>query len=180
MRTVIGISGASGTIYGLRLLENLPGEKHLIVSEGARFILKKETECSLKHLNRMADYHYDNSDIAARISSGSYGFDAMAVVPCSLSTLSKIATGISDNLITRVASVCLKERRKLVLVPRETPLSTIHLKNMHELSVAGAIILPAMPAFYGSPKSVDDMVNFVVGRILDVLGVENSLYERWK
>jgi 4-hydroxy-3-polyprenylbenzoate decarboxylase len=180
MRVVVGITGASGIIYGLKLLENLKVEKHLIMSKNGKKILEYETEYKIEEVKKLADYYYENEDLFAKISSGSFKFDAFAIVPCSASTFSKIANGIADNLITRVASVCLKERRKLIIVPRETPLSTIHLQNLAKLSELGAIILPAMPAFYHKPKKIDDLVSFVVGRILDVLGIEHELYERWR
>jgi 4-hydroxy-3-polyprenylbenzoate decarboxylase len=179
MNTVVAVTGASGIIYGLRLLENLPGNKTVIVSDDAAMIAKTELGIGKREIHAEADSHYENDEMYAPIASGSVKFDSMAIVPCSTSTMSKIACGIADNLTTRVASVALKERRRLVLVIRETPLSSIHLDNMHRLSVAGATVMPACPAFYPSPRSVDDMVNFMVGRILDELGVENDLYRRW-
>lgn len=179
MKIVIGVTGASGVIYGVRLLENLKEEKYLIVSENAKKIMEYETEYKIKDVEKLAGHYYENNDLFPEISSGSFIFDAMVIVPCSMSTLSKIANGISDNLITRTASVCLKEKRKLVIVPRETPVSTIHLQNMAKLSENGAIILPAMPGFYPKPANVDDTINFVVGKIMDCLGIENNLYKRW-
>ena len=179
MTTVVALTGASGSIYGIRLLKALRGHKTVIVSDDAAAIAEQETGLGREEIESLGDGHFSNSDLAAPVSSGSVKFDAMVIIPCSASTMSKIACGIADNLITRVASVALKERRKLVLVVRETPLSTIHLSNMERLSSAGAVILPACPAFYPSPKTVDDMVDFVVGRVLDVLGVENRLYKRW-
>ncbi len=179
MKIVIGITGASGVIYGVRFLENLKEEKYLIVSENAKKIMEYETEYKIKDVEKLAEHYYENNDLFPDISSGSFMFDAMVIVPCSMSTLSKIANGISDNLITRTASVCLKEKRKLIIVPRETPVSTIHLQNMAKLSENGAIILPAMPGFYPKPANVDDMINFVVGKIMDSLGIENKLYKRW-
>lgn len=179
MRTVVALTGASGSVYGVRLLESLPGRKTVIVSDDAATIALEETGLSRAEIEALGDEHFSNSEMAAPISSGSVRFDAMVIAPCSASTMSKIACGIGDNLITRCASVALKERRRLVLVVRETPLSTIHLSNMERLSAAGAVILPACPAFYPKPRTVDDMVDFVVGRVLDVLGVENDMYERW-
>jgi 4-hydroxy-3-polyprenylbenzoate decarboxylase len=179
MNTVVGITGASGIVYGLRLLESLPGRKTVIVSEEAERIADVELGVSKREMISKADAHYENDDLFSPLASGSVSFDSMAIVPCSTSTMSKIACGISDNLVTRVASVALKERRKLVLLIRETPLSAIHLENMHKLSLAGAVIMPACPAFYPEPKSVGDMVDFVVGRVLDELGVDNDLYKRW-
>lgn len=179
MRTVVALTGASGSIYCIRLLEELPGWKAVIVTEDGAAIAEIETGMSRGEIESLADEHYDNSDLAAPISSGSVPFDAMVIIPCSASTMSKIACGIADNLVTRAASVALKERRTLVLVVRETPLSAIHLGNMERLSTAGAVILPACPAFYPRPKTVDDMVDFIVGRTMDVLGQKNDLYGRW-
>lgn len=179
MKIVIGVTGASGVIYGVRLLENLKEEKYLIVSENAKKIMEHETKYKLDEVEKLAEHYYENSDLFPEISSGSFMFDAMVIVPCSMSTLSKIANGIGDNLITRTASVCLKEKRKFILVPRETPLSTIHLQNMAKLSENGAIILPAMPGFYPKPENLDDIVTFVVGKIMDCLGIKNNLYRRW-
>lgn len=179
METVVGISGASGIVYGTRLLESLPGKKTVIVSKDALKLAKLELDFDLDDIQGLADKHYENDDMEAPIASGSVRFDSMVISPCSTSTMSKIACGIADNLMTRVASVALKERRKLVLVVREAPLSGITLMNMERLACAGAIIMPACPGFYPRPKSVDDMVNFVVGRTLDQLGLKNDLYRRW-
>jgi len=179
MKIVIGMTGASGATIGLRLLEVLDAEKHLIISEEARKIIELETELSGEDAETNADLVYENSDLGSALSSGSYRYDAMVVAPCSMSTLSKISTGISDNLITRCASVCLKEHRPLVIVPRETPISAVHLRNMAYLAELGAFVLPASPAFYPRPKSVEDMIDFIVGRVLDVLGIDNDLYQRW-
>ena len=179
MRTVVGITGASGTIYGVRLLETILGSKTVIVSADAAKLAKTELGMSRRDIHALADEHFENDDLEAPISSGSVRFDSMVIAPCTTSTMSKISCGIADNLITRVASVALKERRKLVILIRETPLSTIHLWNMERLSAAGATIMPACPAFYPKPKKVDEVVDFVVGRVLDELGMENSLYSRW-
>lgn len=180
MHTVVGITGASGIVYGVRLLEALPGKTSVVVSADGIGIAKEELGMSSKDLHSLADAHYENGNLFSPLASGSVRFDAMVIAPCSASTMSKIACGIGDNLITRIASVALKEHRKLVLVVRETPLSAIHLGNMERLAAAGAVVMPACPAFYPRPKSVDDMVGFVVGRVLDVLGVENDLYRRWE
>lgn len=181
MKVIVGITGASGVIYGVSLLDHLRKrvEVSLIVSENAKKIIGYEVGKNAIEIKKLAKYAYENDDLFAPIASGSMKFDAMVIAPCSMSTLSKIAWGISDNLITRVASVCLKERRKLIIVPRETPLSTVHLENMMKLSAAGALILPAMPAFYPKPKNVDDVVNFVVGKILDALEIDHNIYRRW-
>jgi len=150
------------------------------IHNNAEKIALMETGKTRADIHRLAEAHYSNDDMYSPLASGSVRFDSFVIAPCSTSTMSKIAAGIADNLITRVASVALKERRKLVLLLRETPLSTIHLSNMERLSQAGAIIMPASPAFYPRPRSVDEMVDFVVGRVLDELGVDNDLYARWK
>ncbi|MCU0859699.1 MAG: UbiX family flavin prenyltransferase [Thermoplasmata archaeon] len=179
MKTVVCITGASGSAYGVRLLTALPGRKSLIVSEDGARIAKEETGMDLKEIEALADESFDNDDLEAPIASGSSRFDAMVIAPCSASTMSKIACGIADNLITRTASVALKERRRLLLLLRETPLSLIHIQNIERLTLAGAIVMPACPGFYPRPESVEDIVDFVVGRVMDQLGVENSLYARW-
>ena len=179
MRYIVAITGASGAIYGIRLLEELPGEKHCIISDSGLKILEFETEKDIAYLEKLAKV-YRESEIESSFASGSFRFDAMVIAPASMNTVGKIAHGIADNLITRTASVALKERRRLVIVPRETPVSAIHLRNLTILAESGAdIVLPA-PAFYNRPKSVDDMVNFVIGRILDLLGIEHELYKRWE
>ena len=180
MHVVVAITGASGIAYGVRLLEAMDCEKSLILSEDGAKLLKLETDKKPQDLRKLATHNYKNSQMEAPIASGSRGFDAMVICPCTMSTASKIAAGISDNLITRAASVAIKERRTLVLVPRETPMSTIQLRNLVTLSEAGAVILPAMPAFYGKPQRIGDLVDFIVGRVLDVLEMENTLYRRWR
>ncbi|MCK4948953.1 MAG: UbiX family flavin prenyltransferase [Thermoplasmata archaeon] len=180
MRIIIAVTGASGMPYATTLLRELKAEKHIIVSENAVKVIERESDIGLEEMRALADLAHDPADMTAPMASGSARFDAMVIVPCSMSTLSKIACGIADNLICRTAQVFLKERRRLVLVPRETPLSSIHLENMKRLSDCGATVLAAMPAFYTRPSTVADMVNFVVGRILDSLGVEHSLYEPWE
>ena len=180
-RVVVGVTGGSGSILAVRFLENLTEvEKHLVISEHAEIVLREEAGIDREYLNKLADYVYDDGDIAARISSGSFIFSSFVIIPCSISTLGKINSGISDTLITRVASVALKEHRRMILVPRETPLSTVALRNMAELSAMGVIIAPAMPGYYTHPKTADDMINFIVSRILDLVGVENNLIRRWR
>ncbi len=142
-------------------------------------VLRLETEWTPADVRKLSTRNYPNGNMAAPIASGSRPFDAMVICPCSMSTGAKIASGISDNLITRAASVALKERRRLVIVPRETPMSSIHLRNLATLAEAGAIVLPAAPAFYGKPQKVGDLVDFIAGRVLDSLGIENRLYRRW-
>ncbi|MEM4161165.1 MAG: UbiX family flavin prenyltransferase [Thermoplasmata archaeon] len=182
MKAVVGITGASGAIYGYRLVEvlsSLKQEVFLVVSEHGEKVLEYEVGEKWVEVKKKVRATYTNNHLSAAIASGSAKFDACIVVPCSMNTLAKIAHGIADNLITRTASVCLKERRPLVLVPRETPLSRIQIEAMLKACDAGAVILPAMPGFYGNPKSVDELVDFIVGRILDVLGIENKIYGRW-
>ncbi|MCL5731213.1 MAG: UbiX family flavin prenyltransferase [Candidatus Thermoplasmatota archaeon] len=180
-KVVVGITGASGSILAVRLLKELRDEEiHLVMSDNSKKVIKFETGMDPSELESRADFVYQDSDVGARVSSGSFIFDAYVIVPCSISTLSKIAAGISDSLITRVASVALKERRRFVIVPRETPLSSITLENMLKLSVNGVLVLPFMPGFYTKPRSVDDMVNFVISRLLDAIGVENKISSRWE
>ena len=179
----MGISGASGVQYGVRLLDVLKEKgcrTHLIVTDSARKIIEIETDYPLKEVEKLASYVYEPRDFNAPIASGSHLFDAMVVVPCSMGTLSGIACGSSDTLITRSADVCLKEKRRLVLVPRETPLSLVQLRNMVSAAEAGAVILPACPAFYSQPKSMEELVDVLVGRVLDLCGVKNDLSRRWE
>lgn len=183
MRIVIAMTGATGAVLGIRLLEalgQLGVETHLVLSEWARATIKIETDMSVVDVRALASHAYSARDLAAGISSGSFRTDGMVVCPCSMKTLSAIRIGFSDNLITRAADVTLKERRKLVLVPREAPLSEIHLENMHYLARAGAVIFPPTVAYYGRPASVDEVTDYVVGRIIDQLGIEHSLITRWK
>lgn len=180
VRTVIGISGSSGVAYAARLLEVVRGEKILVVSENAKGILEHEGPATFEDLRSRSSVIYEDDDLFAPISSGSQKFDSMVIVPCSQSTLAKVANGIADTLITRAASVAMKEGRRLILVPRETPVSAIMLENELKLSRLGVMILPANPGFYHRPLTVADLVDFVVGKILDQLGQENSLYTRWK
>ncbi len=183
MRVVVAITGASGVIYGIRLLEELNKqdiETHLIISRNAQNIIRYETSYKVEYIESIADNFYDERELDAIINSGSFQFDTMIVVPCSMKTLSAISNGYADNSITRVADVTLKERRRLVIVPRETPLRTVHLENMTSLSREGAVILPAMPGFYHNPETLDDQVNFIVGKILDTLGISNNLFTKWK
>ncbi|HJW96869.1 MAG TPA: UbiX family flavin prenyltransferase [archaeon] len=181
-RIIVGISGASGSILGVRLLQALKGkaETLLIITETAQKILEHETGLSVRQVENLASKSYNNSDFFAPVASGSFKTDGMVIIPCSMKTLAGIASGFSDNLLLRTADVCLKERRKLILVARETPLSYIHIKNMETASKAGAILLPPVLSLYSKPKTIDDMVNHIVGKALDVLGFENSLYKRWK
>lgn len=184
MRLIIAITGASGVIYGKRLLEVLYNKKietHLIISDAAEKIIEHELDAKRKDLEKLASYVYSVDDLTAPIASGSFKTDAMIIMPCSMKTLAGIAHGYAENLILRVADVMLKEKRKLILVPRETPLNLVHIGNMLKLArQEGVIIAPAMPAFYHKPASVSAIVDFVVGRILDLLDIEHTLYARWK
>jgi 4-hydroxy-3-polyprenylbenzoate decarboxylase len=182
-KIVIGFSGASGIIYGIRLLEVLHSiniQTFLIVSEWAKKNIEIETDKTLEYVKSLSSINYDNSKLDASVSSGSFLHDGMVIVPCSMKSLSSIANGYDDTLISRAASVTLKESRKLILVPRETPLSRIHLENMIKLQDAGAIILPAMPGFYHKPSSIDEIVDHLVGKILDQLKIKHDLFRRWK
>lgn len=181
LRVVLCITGASGVIYGVRLLEELSkiSEVHLVISKNARKILELETDFREEDLRKMASRCYEEDELEAPISSGSFRYDALVISPCSLRTLAAIANGLSDNLITRTAEVAIKERRKMILLIRETPLSSIQLENMKKLADLGVTIMPASPAFYHRPSSVEELVDFIVSRILDHLGIENSLVRRW-
>jgi 4-hydroxy-3-polyprenylbenzoate decarboxylase len=180
MRRVVAITGSSGVIYGIRLLQELEGEKLLVISEMGKRIISTETDLELRDVEAMADRVYDNSDLFASIASGSFRHDGMAICPCSMNTLAKVSGGMADNLISRAASVCLKERRRLVVVPRETPMDAIMLDNQARLASAGAVVLPACPGFYRRPASIEEAIDFVVGKVLDALGQDNDLYHRWQ
>jgi len=183
MEIIVGISGASGVIYAIRLLETLKDlnvKTHLVITKVAEKVIKSETNLTKSEIIALATHYYDINDLMAPISSGSFKTDGMVIVPCSMKTLAGIATGYSSNLLLRAADVTLKEGRTLVLVPRETPLSTIHLLNMYKVAQAGAIILPAMPAFYHKPKTIDNLINYIVGKILDAFNLEHKLYKRWE
>jgi flavin prenyltransferase len=182
-KIVIGFSGASGIIYGIRLLEILHSiniQTYLIISEWAKKNIEIETDKTLEYVKSLSSVNYDNFKLDASVSSGSFLHDGMVIVPCSMKSLSSIANGYDDTLISRAASVTLKESRKLIIVPRETPLSRIHLENMIRLQEAGAIILPAMPGFYHKPSTIDEIIDHLVGKILDQLKIEHDLFKRWK
>jgi len=181
MLFVVAVTGASGSIYARRLLEELKRGGHdtlLLVSDEAKNVMKHEEE-DIERFTELASGAFSEREMDSPASSGSVRTDGMIVVPFSMKTVSCIAHGLSDNAITRAADVTLKERRRLILVPRETPLSIVHLTNLLRVAEAGAIVLPAMPAFYTKPKSIDDIVNFIVGRILDLLNLPHSLFPRW-
>lgn len=179
VRFLIAITGSSGAVYGVRLLRALRGEKLLVMSGTALKIIEHELHMKPEEVAVFADKCFDDEDLFAPPSSGSYRYDAMVIVPCSESTLAKVANGIADTLITRAAAVCLKEGRKLILVPRETPLSAVMLENELRLARLGVTILPANPGFYSRPESVEDLVDFVVGKVLDQLEQEHDLFQRW-
>jgi len=182
LRLVVAITGASGVIYGIRLLQALQElkiETHLILTAWGARTVEIETDETVDDVRSLATKVYEDSDMAAAISSGSFRVDGMAIVPCSMKTLASIANGFDDSLVSRAAGVCIKEQRKLVLVPRETPLSRIHLENMAKIAGVGAVILPAMPGFYHRPGNVDDLIDHVVGKVLDQFGIDHNLFKRW-
>lgn len=184
MRLIVGMSGASGVIYGIRLLETLREmtdvESHLIISRDARLNIALETEWSAHDVESLADVVHSDKNLAASISSGSFQTTGMVVAPCSMKTLSGVVNSYADNLIVRAADVVLKEQRRLVLVPRESPLHVGHTRLLHEAALMGAVICPPMPAFYNTPTSVDDIINHTVGRILDLFGLDTGTVKRWQ
>lgn len=183
MKIIVAVSGASGATLGLKTLRRLPkeDEKHLIVSDHARTVLEQEHGIDLSDASSLGVNVtvHANSDIAASVASGSYGCDAMIVTPCSMNTLAKIAVGIADNLITRAAAVMIKERKTLLLAPRELPFSAIALENMHKLATLGVIIAPPVLAYYSQQQDMETMEDFMIGKWFDLLGIENTLYRRW-
>ena len=182
MKIVVGISGASGAIYGIRILEALKAvnvESHLVLSEAARTTIEYETDYNIEEVLEMATEVYDNKNLGAAISSGSFKVDGMVVAPCSIKTLSGIANSYNVDLLTRAADVSLKERRKLVLMVRETPLHIGHLNHMSMVTQMGGVILPPVPSFYHLPKSVDDIIDQSVQKALDQFGIEANLFNRW-
>lgn len=182
-RIVIGISGASGVVFGIRLLEILRDcgvETHLVMSRSAQLTLAYETDLKTAEIKALADVWHANSDVGASISSGSFRVDGMIVAPCSVKTLSEIATGCTGTLLARAADVMLKERRRLVLMVRETPLHIGHIRSMAAVTEAGAIICPPVPAFYTRPQSLDDVVNHTVGRVLDLFNIDFAGTHRWR
>lgn len=181
-RLIIGISGASGILYGIRLLQCLQKseiETHLIMSTAAHKACAFETPLTPNDIQQLAHKHYKISDIAAAVASGSFRTSGMIIAPCSMRTLADIASGTSSNLLTRAADVVLKERRRLVLMVRETPLHLGHIRNMASVTEMGAIVAPPVPAFYNNPQSIDDIVNHSVGRVLDLFDIDTGLVRRW-
>lgn len=182
-RVVVGVTGATGAIYAVRLLERLRAaqrETHLVVSAAGVLNVHHELGLDRKSLEELADVAYSPSDVGAAIASGSFQADAMVVAPCSMKTLASIAHGLSDNLLTRAADVALKERRRLVLMVRETPLSLAHLRNMTAVTEMGGVIFPPLPAFYHRPQSIDEIVRDTVERVLALIGVEAAVPQRWQ
>lgn len=184
MRLIVAITGASGVIYGVRLLEVLKElgghEVYLIVTKSALKILHHELDMGLKELEELCDKLYSEDLLEAPVASGSFLVDAMVVIPCSMKTLAAIANCYSSNLVARAAEVTLKERRRLIVVPRETPLTAAHIRNMLRVTVMGGVVLPACPAFYHKPKSVREIVDFVVGKVLDLLNIRHNIFKRWE
>jgi flavin prenyltransferase len=183
LKIIVGISGATGAIFGVRILQFLKEagiETHLVLSQWASATIQLETTYTIDTVKKLADHSYSYKDQAAVISSGSFHIDGMIVAPCSMKTLASIRSGLADNLLTRAADVMLKERKKLVLLTREAPLNTIHLENMLELSRMGTVILPPVPAFYNHPQNIDDVVNHIAFRTLDQFGIHMTAAKRWE
>lgn len=179
---IVAVTGASGVIYSLKLLESLAEsgkETGLVITDPAKLILEYELGMTEDDYKKLATNYFEASDLTASINSGSCLFEGMVIVPCTMKTLSAIAHGYANNAVTRAADVVLKERRKLVIVPRETPLRSVHLENMLKISKEGGIILPAMPGFYHQPQNIDDVANFIAGKILDVMEIKHNLFKRW-
>jgi len=183
IKIIVGITGSSGVIYGIKLLYFLKKSKietHIVLSKWAEKNIEIETDESIVEVKKLASFEYRENDMAASISSGSFKTDGMIIIPCSMKTLASIANGYDDNLISRAASVTIKENRKLVIVPRETQLSQIHLSNMLKLAKIGVTILPAMPGFYHRPKTINDLILHIVGKTLDQFEINNEVFKRWK
>lgn len=183
MLLVIGITGASGVIYGIRLLQVLSAikdvETHLIISGAGEQNIAYETDWKVEDVKALASFNYDINDIPARLASGSFKWDGMIIAPCTIKTMSALAYSNTENLLIRAGDVSLKERRKLVLLIRETPLHLGHLRNMERLSEMGAIIMPPVPAFYHKPKTIEDIIDHTIGKVLDIFNIEHNLFQRW-
>ncbi|MFD2365011.1 UbiX family flavin prenyltransferase [Pseudoduganella sp. GCM10020061] len=183
-RLVVAITGATGAIYGVRLLEHLRAlggiETHVVVSDSAALTLHQETGLQRKEVEALADVVHRYRDVGASIASGSFKSDGMVIAPCSMKTLASVAHGLSDNLIARAADVVLKERRKLVLMVRETPFNLAHLRNMTAVTEMGGIVFPPLPSFYHKPASIDEMVDHTVARVIDLFGIDNAIAPRWQ
>lgn len=183
-RLVIGVSGASGAPLAVELLRQMKKqeewETHLVLTQGARMTLEQETDLTCGEIEALATHVYDNHNIGAEIASGSFKTDGMIVIPCSMKTVAGIASGYSENLLLRAADVTIKEGRKLVLVPRECPLSPIHLRNMYALSQMGVVMIPPMLSYYNRPESVEECTKHIVGKVLDQFDIEGEAYRRWQ
>jgi 4-hydroxy-3-polyprenylbenzoate decarboxylase len=182
-KLIVGMSGASAVIYGIRMLESLRAakvESHLVITDASKTIIPLETSYEVADVESLASQVYPIDDLGAAISSGSYQVDGMVIIPCSIKSLSAIANSYSDNLLVRAADVTLKEGRRLVMVVREAPLHKGHLRLMLAVAELGAVIYPPMPAFYSNPRTIDDLVNHTVGKILDLFGIEHELLHRWQ
>ncbi len=183
MVLIIGITGATGVLYGIRLLEVLSSishvETHLIISEAGKLNIRYETGKEIEDIKALASFSYDIGDIGARLASGSFKRDGMIIAPCTVKTMSALANSYSENLLTRTGDVTLKERKKLVLLLRETPLHVGHIKNMERVSQMGAIILPPVPAFYHKPNTLQEIIDHTIGKILDIFGLKHELFQRW-
>ncbi len=184
LRLVVCITGASGVIYGVKFLEILRKMKgfeiYLIISRGAKKVIEAETDFELDKIISLADKFFEEDELEAPLSSSSYPIDGVVIVPASMKTLSAIAHGYTNSLIIRVADIALRLRKPLIVVPRETPLNAIHLENMLKLAKMGAVVLPACPGFYHRPQTIEDLLNFIVGKIMDVLGIKHDIYRRWE
>ena len=183
MVLIIGITGATGVIYGIRLLEVLSSvegiETHLIISDAAEKNIKYETDWKIEDINALANFHYSINDTGACLASGSFKREGMIIAPCTVKSMSALANSYTENLLLRAGDVTLKERRKLVLLVRETPLHIGHIRNMERLSEMGAIIMPPVPAFYHKPKTIQDIIDHTIGKTLDIFGIEHNLFQRW-
>ncbi|MFZ4450971.1 UbiX family flavin prenyltransferase [Salibacterium aidingense] len=182
MDIIIGMSGASGSIYGVRILEilkNMGITTHLVMSHAAGMTIREETNYQVQEVMDAADYVYKPKEVGAAIASGSFKVDGMVIIPCSIKTLSAVANSYNDNLLTRAADVQLKENRKLVMVVRETPLHTGHLQLMTQAANIGAVVLPPVPSFYHQPQTIDDIIHHTIGKVLDQFGIDAGLFQRW-
>lgn len=180
---IVAITGASGVVLGVKLLKALKKlniNTGLLISDTAKTIIDYELDISYENIIKIADEYYQTNDLTASVNSGSFKFDSLVIIPCSMKTLSAIANGYASNSITRVADVAFKERRKIIIVPRETPLRTVHIENMLSISKEGGIILPPILGYYSKIENLDDMENFIIGKVLDSLGINNDLYKRWE
>ena len=182
-KIIIGISGASGAVYGIRTLEALQAldvETHLVISKAGEMTIGYETDFKIKDIRALASKSHPIGDVGASCASGSFPASGMIIAPCSMKTLAEIATGVTSTLLTRAADVCLKERRRLVLMVRETPLTNVHIRNMLTVSEMGGIVAPPVPAFYTNPTSLDDLIDHSVGRVLDLFGLDTGNVKRWR